>query len=323
VAVTIAKRQLVQSQTKGDSMKFGAIAVSCLLVSSVFGLGCSRNRQEAVLLANEGDKAVKVDVDNAISKYEQASKLDPTSHPILYKMAMAYRKKEDWEKAASTLSRATQLAPKYANYWFYRGHSLEMQAKKKTISYQEAREPFQKCIESDPNYAECYAELGTVYLWSDDEQKAIENFTKAIEHNPTEISYYAQLADLYIRLGLYKEAESVLKEAKSFAKPGDKDLFGIHMLLSSVYQERKSMSEMVAELEAAKSVASAESGDAVLILFSLGSTYAQLDPPRKQEAINMLKGFNARACKGAKAQLYKTECETTQTLVTKVGGTLQ
>jgi hypothetical protein len=37
----------------------------------------------------------------------------------------------------------------------------------------------------------------------------------------------------------------------------------------------------------------------------------------------MLKGFNVRACKGAKAQLYKTECETTQTLVTSLGGTLQ
>ena len=306
-------------------MKLGAITMTaCLLASSVLGLGCSRNRQEAVIIANEADKAEKVDVEGAITKYEQATKLDPTNHQIFFKLAMAYRKKEDWDKAASTLSRATQLAPKYANYWFQRGYALEMQAKKKTISYEESKEPYQKCIENDPNFAECYAELGNAFLWTDDEQKALDNYTKAIEHNPNEISYYAELADLYIRLGYMKEAEQVLKEAKSFAKPNDRALFGVHVLLSQVYQDRNSMAEMVSELEAAKDDREPRgSPEAVQILYNLGSTYAQLDPPRKQEAINMLKGFNARACKGSKAMMYKTECETTSALVTKLGGTLQ
>jgi tetratricopeptide (TPR) repeat protein len=305
-------------------MKLGAITMSCcLLLSSLFELGCSRNRQEAVIIANEADKAAKVDVEGAISKYEQATKLDPTNHQIFFKLAMAYRKKEDWDKAASTLSRATQLAPKYANYWFQRGYALEMQAKKKTISYEECKEPYQKCIENDPNFAECYAELGNAFLWTDDEQKALENYTKAIEHNPNEISYYNMLSDLYVRLGYMKEAEQVLKEAKSFAKPGDRDLYGVHVILSQVYQDRNSMAEMVSELEAAKAVANPEGPEAVQILFSLGSTYAKLDPPRKQEAINMLKGFNARACKSAKSMMYKAECETTQALVTQMGGTLQ
>lgn len=305
-------------------MKLGAITMAaCLVAGSVLGLGCSRNRQEAVIIANEADKAVKVDVEGAITKYEQATKLDPTNHHIFFKLAMAYRKKEDWDKAASTLARATQLAPKYANYWMQRGYALEMQARKKTVSYEEAKEPYTKCIENDPNFAECYEELGNVYLWTDDEQKALDNYTKAIEHDPAEIPYYSTLADLYIRLGYMKEAEQVLKEAKTFAKPGDKALYGVHVLLSKVYQDRNSMVEMVSELEAAKAVANPEGPEAVQILFSLGSTYAKLDPPKKQEAVNMLKGFNVRACKGAKAQLYKTECETTQTLVTSLGGTLQ
>ena len=59
------------------------------------------------------------------------------------------------------------------------------------------------------------------------------------------------------------------------------------------------------------------------ILWSLGSTYATMNPPRTQEAIQMLKGFNARACKGAKAQSFRTECESTAALVQKLGGTLQ
>jgi tetratricopeptide (TPR) repeat protein len=305
-------------------MKLGNVVISaCLLASSFLELGCSRHRQEAVILANEGDKAVKVDVEGAINKYDQASKLDPTNHHIFFKLAMAYRKKEDWDKVASTLSRATQIAPKFANYWFERGYAIEQQAKKKTLQYEEAKEPYLKCIENDPNYADCYEQLGNVYLWTDDEQKALENYTKAIEHAPTEVRYYAALADLYIRLSMVKEAEAVLKEAKSFAKPDDKYLFGIHSLLASVHQEKGSLPEMVTELEAAKLVANPEGPESVQILWSLGSTYAKLDPPRKQEAIQMLKGFSARACKGAKAASYRTECESAQTLVASLGGTMQ
>jgi tetratricopeptide (TPR) repeat protein len=311
--------------SKNDKGRLGgALARAAVAIAvSVVALGCSRNRQEAVILANQADKEVTVNPDGAINKYDQATKLDPTNHRILHKLAMAQKKKEEWDKVASTMSRATQVAPKFANYWFERGWALEMQARKKTIAWDEAKEPFLKCIENDPNFADCYHEVGNVYLWTDDEQKALEYFTKAIEHDPTEIRYYGPLADLYIRTGYHKEAEGVLKEAKSFAKPGDKYLFGVHSLLAQVYQERGQMTEMISELEAAKAVAPADGPESVLILWSLGSSYAQLNPPRTQEAIQMLKGFNSRACKGAKAQSFRTECESTSALIQKLGGTLQ
>ena len=305
-------------------MKLGKMAVTAsLLVSSVLGIGCNRNRQEAVILANEADAEGKINVDGAINKLDQATRLDATNHRIFFKLALAHKKKEDWEKVASTLARATQLAPKFANYWAERGFALEKQAQKKTVQYDEAKEPYQKCIENDPNYADCYENLGRIFLWTDDEQKALENYTKAIEHDPTNISYYAALADLYINLGYMKEAEQVLKEAKSFAKPGDKALYDIHVLLSQVLQDRSAMPEMVTELEAAKGIAGSDGSEAIEILFHLGSTYAILNPPRKTEAIQMLKGFSSRACKGTKAQAYKTQCETAQTLVTQLGGSMQ
>jgi len=83
------------------------------------------------------------------------------------------------------------------------------------------------------------------------------------------------------------------------------------------------MPEMVVELEAAKGLANPEGPQAVEILYTLGSTYAVLNPPRKTEAIQMLKGFSSRACKGSKANTYKSQCETAQTLVTQLGGTMQ
>lgn len=286
------------------------------------GTGCSRNRQEAVILANQADKEVSLNPEGAAGKYEQATKLDPTNHAIFFKLANAYKKKEEFDKMASALSRATQLAPKFANYWFWRGWALEQQARKKTIQWEEAKEPYTKAIETDPNFADAYSQLGYVMLYTDDEQKALENFTKAIEHDPTKLQFFAQLADLYIRLGNSSEAEQVLKEAKNFAKPGDKDVFDIHMLLASVYQEKGSTSEMVAELEAAKASVPGDSPEGVQVLYSLGSAYATTGQ-KKQEAIQMLKGFQARACKSASATKYKTECESTQAFISKLGGTSQ
>ena len=155
---------------------------------------------------------------------------------------------------------AAQLAPKFANYWFERGYALEQQARKKTVNWEEAKEPFQKCIEADPNFADCYEELGNVFLWTDDEQKALENYNKAVEHDPSNIGYYTMLAGLYLDLGFAKEAEQALKEAKGFVKPDDKAqvkaVYNLHVLLARVYQERGSHAEeSVPELEAAKAVA--------------------------------------------------------------------
>src|SRR5438477_4828769 len=107
-------------------MKLGRIVVAALMVGSTLGgSGCSRNRQEAVLKANEADKEVALNPEGAIAKYEEATKLDATSYKIFFKLGMAYKKKEDWEKAASTFGRAAALAPTFANYFLEQGYALE------------------------------------------------------------------------------------------------------------------------------------------------------------------------------------------------------
>ena len=90
--------------------------------------GCSRDHIEAINLANEADRMVKVNVEGAIQKYEEAIQRDPTNHRILHKLSNAYEKKEDWDKMAATMSRAIQVAPEFADYWFKRGYALVKQA---------------------------------------------------------------------------------------------------------------------------------------------------------------------------------------------------
>jgi len=305
------------------------------LIAASFALltmsGCSRAKQDAVLRANEAEKMRKTDKEGAIGKLQEATQLDRDNPSIWYKLAQVQRDKEDWKEMASALGEAISAAERsskdkkcgWANYYAERGYALEQQAKKKTISYEEAKEPYTKCIELDPNYADCYHQLGNVYLWTDDEQKSIEFYTKAIEHNPDDVHYYGPLAELYINLGYMKEAEQVLKEAKTRGKPDDKMMWGVHVLMASVLQDRNDVAGAIAELEAAKAIPTGDGPEAVITLYNLGSLYAQADPPRKQEAIEMLKGFSLRACKGQKAQQFQTECETARSLVTKLGGSLQ
>ncbi len=301
--------------------KFAKAAVLGLgLVTALSATGCSRDHIEAINLANEGDRAVKVNVEGAIQKYEQALQLDPTNHRILWKLAKAYEKKEDWDKMASTLSRAVQIAPEFANYFFKRGYALIKKAEAgNPDEYEQAKAPFQKCIEKDPNYAECYHFLAEAQMWTGDDQGALSNYTKAIEHEPTTPYYYPPLADMYLALKFYKEAEAILNEGTRIIQPSEEtnpNLYSMYVLLFRAAQARNDKPTMAAVMERAKEVA----GDAhPEIGFNLGSTYAVMDPPRKEKAVQLLKSFDKRACKGAARKKFNAQCEITTSLLQQLG----
>jgi tetratricopeptide (TPR) repeat protein len=239
----------------------------------------------------------------------------------MYKLAQAYKKKEVWEKVASTLARATQVAPKWANYWYERGYALVQVAEKakSRSAWEEAKEPLQKCIEADPRFAQCYHELGTVELYLDSEQNALDNYTKAVTHRADIAYFYPPLADLYMRLDYFDQAESVLKGGIEVTSDTDKNKFYLYEMLAAVYQVRKNMDAMISTLEQANKLGGAEHPE---ILFNLGSSYAVLNPPKKTQALQMLKNFFARACKGGKSDKYKEQCEQTNALIAQLGGNI-
>lgn len=284
--------------------------------------GCSRDHIEAVNLANAGDQAVKVNVAGAIKNYEEAIRLDPDNHRILWKLAVAYQKQEEWSKMESTLSQALAKAPEFADYAYYRGYALVMIAEGgNKDAYSEAQAPLKKCIETDPNYAECYFWLAQTLLWTGNDQEALVNYTKAIEHDPSIGYFYPPLAELYSVLRMYEPAEKVLKEGERVLEKVQKNkdaLYAIYTLLSNVYQAKKDENARVAALEQADKIAGDSHPE---VAFNLGSTYAVMNPPQKDKAIRLLKSFNKRACKGAKAATtYKQQCEVSQSLVQKLGG---
>ncbi|MFO0672067.1 MAG: tetratricopeptide repeat protein [Polyangiaceae bacterium] len=214
-------------------MKTRAFAVLGALALSVLLSACSRNPIEAVNLSNEGDKARGANIDEAISKYEQAVTLDPSNHRILWKLATAYQKKEAWDKVASTLARAEKVAPTFANYYFLHGHAMVKQADapKPTAKWDEAKDPLSQAIKLDPNIADAYFDMAEVLLHLDDEAGAMQNYTKAIEAKPDELTFYGPLAELYIANKFYDQADQVLKEGLGFKKEGDKTAYIIYSLM--------------------------------------------------------------------------------------------
>jgi tetratricopeptide (TPR) repeat protein len=299
-------------------------------LSAASTVACNRNNIEAVNLANEGDQAKSANVDEAISKYEQASKLDSDNARIWWKLALAYEKKEDWQKMVTACVGAEEAAERsekkkaHAEYYFRQGYALEQLAEKGAGAWADAKAPLQMAIQIDPNLGQAYGELAWVLLHTDDEAGAIQNWTKALETQPEETQYYVNLADEYNRLMYYDQAEQVLKEGISFAKEDDKHLFNLHALLGYVYEIRGDIPHAVTEYEAAKKACdSNKCNDHKEAFFNLGSTYAELNPPKKNEAIQQLQSFWKITCKGALAAKFAEQCAESQEIVRRMGGSLQ
>jgi tetratricopeptide (TPR) repeat protein len=291
---------------------------------------CSRNNIEAVNLANEGDQAKASNIEEAISKYEQATKLDPSNTRIWWKLVLSYEKKEDWQKMANACSKAEEAAEQadkkktHADYYFRHGYALEQLAEKGAASWADAKSPFQTAVQLDPNYGEAYGELAWVLIHTDDEAGALQNWTKALETQPDKTQYYVTLADAYRRLMFYDQEEQVLKEGLSFAKEDDQHLFNIHTLLGDLYETKSDFARAVTEYEAAKkSCDSNKCNDHKEAYFDLGSAYAELTPPKKNEAIQQLQSFWKITCKGALAAKYGDQCAQSQEIVRRMGGSLQ
>jgi tetratricopeptide (TPR) repeat protein len=309
--------------------RFGSIVVVALACAAAAPLaaGCSRNNIEAVNLANEADKAKATNIDEAISKYEQATTLDPMNHRILWKLALAYTKKEQWEKVSATCVKAQKVAPTFANYYFQQGLALARIAQKgPNGNWSDAKGPLEEAIQKDAGLWDAHFELAEVLLHLDDEQGALREYTKAVEAKPDELAFYIPLADLYIRLGYIDEAEKVVKEGLSFGKEGDKFLFGLHSLMGQILEARQPprLDDALKEYELAKRACGqcSEPGQAIAF-FNLGAAYAQVSPPQKSQAMQNLQAFQKTICKGAAAARYAEQCSQAQQLASKMGGTLQ
>jgi hypothetical protein len=94
--------------------------------------------------------------------------------------------------------------------------------------------------------------------------------------------------------------------------------------LGDVYETKGDLNRAVTEYEAAKkSCESNKCNDHKEAYFFLGGAYAELNPPKKNEAIQQLQSFWKITCKGALAVKFGDQCAQSQEIVRRMGGSLQ
>lgn len=306
--------------TSTMSTKFKNAALAMGISLGVSTTACSRDHIEAINLSNEGDQAVKVNTAGAIQKYEQAIQLDPTNHLIVGKLSRAYEKKEDWDKMASTLAKAVSIAPTFANYWEKRGFAFTKLAEGgNPDAWEDAKEPLKKCIEADPNRAWCYQLLGEAQWWTDDIQGALTSFSQAVEHDPRVPYFYVTLAELYQVLRMYDQAAAVLEQGTANIQPTEESrdhVYNMYLLQFNVAQVSGDKAKMLASVKRAYEVGGEQHQEAK---FHLGSTYASMDPPQKEQAKQMLDSFNKTVCKSEKAKQFKAQCAQANSFLQRLG----
>ena len=281
-----------------------------------------QERVEALL--KEGDATVKVNVEGAIEKYAQALQLDSTNVPALWKLSLAYEKKEDWERVAAALARAATIAPGVVAYWHRRGNALVEQAREGGGEYETARESLSKCLKLEPKLADCAFLLGEVEEWAEHAQTAAERYTQAVQLDAGQARYYRALAALY---GLFKqpsEQEGVLVEGMQRVEPTDRSrpyLARMSVTLAQLSAARHDLAASQRWLEQAETHFSIGSPE---VAYEIGAIYAAAyesgaGAAKREAALRMLTMFTKRTCRGAAAAKFKEQCELSSIMIQVLG----
>ena len=276
---------------------------------------------QAIQLANEADRAVRINVQGAIDKYTRALQHQPDSPEITYKLARAYEKKQDWEQMASTLAAAIALAPERAEYHFKRGYALVKLAEEQDHArYEQAKIPLRECVRLDPLRADCHYYLGVAQEHTVDDQAALESYTRAIDIDPKAAHYYPKLAALYLVHKRYAEADRTLTtgiESISPTESNRESLCSMYVQKYQIAQVAGDVDAMVAAMEQAQEIAGDSHPE---VAFYLGVAYATQEPPQKERAIRLLYSFSKRTCRTSRQSPYREQCPIAHELIDQLRG---
>jgi tetratricopeptide (TPR) repeat protein len=283
---------------------------------------CAR-RHEATELAARADASMNVHVMGAIAQYREASALAPTDHTILFRLALALKKTENWEEEQVALVKAAELAPEFANYWYELGLSFVRQAEAgDREAYERAKAPFDTCTRTDPNFAECWYGLAESALWTDELELAMTAHTRAVERDPSKTEFYLALANIYLDLKRYPEARGVLEVATTRLERNAPELYRIHLLLAEVHAAAGDSAKRTAALEVASDLAPLEEFE---VWYLLASAYVESNPVDTEKARRALQLFRQRGCRGDVVREKKERdwllrrCEEAQWLAQRLG----
>lgn len=137
----------------------------------------------------------------AIADYKKATEINPQYTEAYYNMGNAYEKQGKREEGIASYTKAIKSNPKYAAAYCNRGNIYQTQGNLK-----QALDDYNKAVEINPNFAGVYSNRGNVYQAQGNVKQAIADYNKAIELNPTFAGFYANRGNIYQNQGNLKQA---------------------------------------------------------------------------------------------------------------------
>ena len=137
------------------------------------------------------------------------------------RLALAYRKVDDWDSAIHAIRRAVTISPNYEPIVGSMGSFL-LEGRR----YDEAREYYRKRVETQPSDLRSY--LGLAYLAQREQkhEEALEWYLRGLRFDPADHDVLAGLYQTYLALGRYDEARNVLERWVQM-NPGDQSARGL------------------------------------------------------------------------------------------------
>jgi Flp pilus assembly protein TadD len=140
-------------------------------------------------------------LDEAISHFSEALRLDPESDKVHYNLGSALRKKGKIGEAITHYQEALRINPHHLEARNNLGNALVDKGE-----FEEAVDHFSAALRLDPNSKEVHYNLGNLYKTRRKFDEAIEQYEKALVIQPEYFDAMNNLALVYVKKGEYDKA---------------------------------------------------------------------------------------------------------------------
>lgn len=259
------------------------VAVALWMTLAMAPGSCSQERKASLAAMNAGvGLAQQRSYVEALAKFEEAGRLDPTNDMAFYNLAMTNFDMQAYGAAANAMRQAITANPQSAMY----------QDKLATILLQldppnleQAKAALEKAIEIDPALYKSHFRLAQVLERMGQDQAALERYTEAVRRGPRFIEGYIELGRFYAQLGFPQQALQVLRAGLPLAIEGSTEKARLHHMMGTVHQQQRSYDAAIREFRAAVEIKPGMADS----LFGLGWTYSLVD--NREEAVRYLNRF--------------------------------
>jgi tetratricopeptide (TPR) repeat protein len=177
--------------------------------------------------------------DDAVRFYSIAVALRPQRAKLHHDLYLVLMEKGAYEDAVAESSRAIELDPNNATWWYARGNVYGSRLNQ----YDKAVADFTKVIELDRKFTSAWSERGSAYSGLGQYDKALADFNEAIRLDPKKAHFYVGRGWTYEKLKQYDNAIADYTEALKLDPKNRGALVSRGDLYRSLHQYEKALAD--------------------------------------------------------------------------------